>query len=160
MSDFRAPVLCDKFIFLLLLDFFYPSPHCSFTIMSHKRISTFQFCFPVFLGMHRNPNWKGFLKSCAILLKLPKRHFWTCMIFKKYFCWKTCFEALWKWYSLKISLICLRVPLIQDLGKKTEIFSKKIHNISKILFNLDFYAYLAQLESKIRKSLFFHGLLL
>ena len=37
--------------------------------MNHKRTNTFIFCFRVFLGIHRNPNWKEFLKSCESFLK-------------------------------------------------------------------------------------------
>ena len=64
--------------------FFYPSPHCIFTIMNHERISTFQFCFPVFLGMHRNPNWKGFFEIFEHMhdvqkIFLLKNLFWSIM---------------------------------------------------------------------------------
>ena len=45
------------------------SSHYIFTIMNHQRISTFQFCFPVLLGIHRNPNKKEFLKSCESFLR-------------------------------------------------------------------------------------------
>ena len=37
--------------------------HCLSTIMNHQRISTFWFCSPVLLRIHRNLNWKEFLKS-------------------------------------------------------------------------------------------------
>ena len=53
-----------------------------------------------------------------------------------------------------------RVSQMQDLGQseyKTDIFSKRTHNISKLLFNLGSYESLARLESKIRKCLFFDG---
>ena len=53
--------------------------------------------------------------------------------------------------------------LSQDLGQselKTEIFSKRTHKISKILFNLGSCEFLTKLESKIRKCLFFDGSLL
>ena len=61
------------------------------------------------------------------------------------FGWKTSFEALWRWHLQKISLTCPRVSQIQDLGKseqKTEIFSKRTHKISKILFNFGSCEYL------------------
>ena len=37
--------------------------------MNHQRISTFWFCSPVLLGIHRNLNWKEFLKSCESFLR-------------------------------------------------------------------------------------------
>ena len=43
--------------------------HYIFTIMNHQRISTFQFCSPVLLEIHRNPNWNEFLKSCESFLR-------------------------------------------------------------------------------------------
>ena len=43
---------------------------------------------------------------------------------------------------------------------KTEIFSKRTHKISKILFNLGSCEYLARLESRISKCLFFDGSLI
>ena len=45
------------------------TPHSIFTIMNHQRISTFYFCSPVLPGIHRNPNWKEFLKSCESFLR-------------------------------------------------------------------------------------------
>ena len=54
-------------------------------------------------------------------------------------------------------------PQIQDVGQskyKLRLFSKRTHRISKILFNLGSCEFLARLESKIRKCLFFEGLLL
>ena len=72
---------------------------------------TFQFCFPGWLRIHRNPNWKEFL-----------------------------------------------IRQIQDSGQskyKLKIFSKRTCNISKILFNLGSYEYLASLESKIGRCPFF-----
>ena len=36
--------------------------HCLITIMNHQRISNLWFCTPVLLGIHRNLNWKEFLK--------------------------------------------------------------------------------------------------
>ena len=79
------------------------------------------------------------------------------MKYKSYFGQKTSFEGLWKCHILKISITCPRVRQIQDLGKskyKLRIFSKRTHNISKILFNLGSYEYLASLESKIRRCPF------
>ena len=58
---------------------------------------------------------------------------------------------------------CPRVCQTQDLGqweKKIEIFSKRTHKISKILFNLGSCEFSARLESKTRKCLFFDGSLL
>ena len=50
---------------------------------------------------------------------------------------------------------------IHDLGQyKLRLFSKRTHGISKILFNLGSCEFLARLESKIRKCLFFDGSLL
>ena len=45
------------------------SSHYLFTIMNHQRISTFSFCSPVLLGIHRNSDWKEFLKSCESFLR-------------------------------------------------------------------------------------------
>ena len=59
--------------------------------------------------------------------------------------------------------ICPRVRQIQDLGQskyKLRLFSKRTHGISKILSNLGSCEFLARLESKIRKCLFFDGSLL
>ena len=43
--------------------------HCFFTIMNHERRITFWFYIPVLLGIHRNPNWKEFLKFCKSFLR-------------------------------------------------------------------------------------------
>ena len=85
-----------------------------------------------------------------------------CMEFKIYFGQTTSFQALWRWHLQKISLT---YPKFLDLGQseyKTEIFSKRTHKISKIIFKLGSCEYLelARLESKIRKCLFFDGSLL
>ena len=76
---------------------------------------------------------------------------------------KTSFEALWKCHFQKIFITFSRVRQIQDLGQskyKLRLFSKRTHGISKILFNLGSCEFLARLESKIRKCLFFDGSLL
>ena len=86
-----------------------------------------------------------------------------CMKFKKIFCQKTSFEALQKCHLQKIFITFSRVCQIQDLGQskyKLRLFSKRTHGISKILFNLCSREFLARLESKIRKCLFFDGSLL
>ena len=86
-----------------------------------------------------------------------------CMKFKNFFCQKTSFEALWKCHLQKIFITFSRVRQIQDLGQskyKLRLFSKRTHGISKILFNLCSCEFLARLESKIRKCLFFDGSLL
>ena len=65
-----------------------------------------------------------------------------CMKFKKKIARKTLFEAIWICHLLKIFLTFPRVRQIQDLGQpeyKTEIFSKRTHKISKILFNVGSY---------------------
>ena len=83
-----------------------------------------------------------------------------CMKFKNVFDRKTSFEALWRWHFQKICLKSPRVSQIQDLGQseyKTEIFSKRTHKISKIMFNLGSYESIARLESKIRKCSLFDG---
>ena len=79
-----------------------------------------------------------------------------CRKFKKSFDWKNSFEALWRCLLQKLFLTCLRVHQIQNLGQseyKTEIFSKRTHKISKIIFNVGSYESLVRLESKIRKCL-------
>ena len=43
--------------------------HYLFTIMNTQKKGTFQFCFPGLLGIHRNPKWKEFLRSCESFLK-------------------------------------------------------------------------------------------
>ena len=56
-----------------------------------------------------------------------------------------------------------RVRQIQDLGQlkyKLRLSSKRTHGISKIISNLGSCEFLARLESKIRKCLFFNGSLL
>ena len=86
-----------------------------------------------------------------------------CMKFKNFFGQKTSFEALWKCHLQKIFITFSRVRQIQDLGQskyKLRLFSKRTHGISKILFNLGSCEFLARLESKIRKCLFFDGSLL
>ena len=119
--------------------------HCIFTIMNHQRISTFKFCSPVLLGIHKNPNLKEFLKSCESFLRksqfskmrylnprfggpwdmLPFWQFFNagkmallnpCMEFKNFFGRKAFFEGLWRWHLQKIFLTCPRVQQIQDLG--------------------------------------------
>ena len=175
------------------------------------------------LGIHRNLNWKEFLKSRESFLRKvsvctltdlnpgfdrPWKKLWTffvngtfimpqkksfgqrifwiscmgskvpfwqflhfakmallnpCMKFKKIFGQKTSFEALWKCHIQKIFITCSRVHQIQDLGQskyKLRLFSKRTHGISKIVFNLGSYEFLARLKSKIRKCLFFDGSLL
>ena len=37
--------------------------------MNTQKKGTFQFCFPGLLGIHRNPKWKEFLRSCESFLK-------------------------------------------------------------------------------------------
>ena len=86
-----------------------------------------------------------------------------CMKFKNCFDQKNSFEALWKCHLQKIFTTFTRVRQIQDLGQskyKLRLFSKRTHRISKILFNLGSCEFLARLESKIRKCLFFDGSLL
>ena len=81
-----------------------------------------------------------------------------CMKFKNFFCQKTSFEALRKCHLQKVFIPFSMVRQIQDLGQskyKLRLFSKRTHGISKILFNLGFCEFLARLESKIRKCLFF-----
>jgi hypothetical protein len=76
---------------------------------------------------------------------------------------KTSFEALRKCHLQKIFITFSRVSQIQDLGQskyKLRLFSKRTHWISKTLFNLGSFEFLAKLESKIRKCLFFDGSLL
>ena len=41
----------------------------SFIILNIKRMDTFQFCFLGLLPIHRNRNWKEFLKSCESFLE-------------------------------------------------------------------------------------------
>ena len=82
---------------------------------------------------------------------------------QNFFGQETFFEALWKCHIQKISITCSRVCQILDLGQskyKLRLFSKRTHGISKILFNLGSCEFLARLEGKIRKCLFFNGSLL
>ena len=51
--------------------------HTFFTIMNIKRKGTFQFCFPWLLGIHRNPNWKEFLKCCESFWGNSQFVFWS-----------------------------------------------------------------------------------
>ena len=114
---------------------------------------------------------KDFSISCAGS-KVPfwqffhsaKMELWNpCMKFKFFFCQKTSFEALSKCHLQKIFITFSRVRQIQNLGQskyKLRLFSKRTHGISKILFNLGSCEFLARLEGKIRKCLFFDGSLL
>ena len=63
----------------------------------------------------------------------------------------------WQFFdSGKMALLnpCMKFKNLK-LKQKTEIFSKRTHKISKILFNLGSYKYLASLECKIRRCPFF-----
>ena len=102
------------------------------------------------------PFWQ-FFHSAKMALLIP------CMKFKFSFGQKASFEAIWKFHLQKIFITFTRVRQIQDLGQskdKLRLFSKRTHRISKILFNLGSCEFLARLESKIRKCLFFDGSLL
>ena len=100
------------------------------------------------------PFWQFFISGKLALLN-------SCMEFKIFFWPKDFF-----WSVLKMTFeknISVWVRQIQDLGQsglKTEIFSKRTHKISKLLFNFGPCEDLARLESKIRKRLFFDGSLL
>ena len=59
-----------------------------------------------------------------------------------------------KMESKKLSLHVRQIQNLGQLKYKTEIFSKRTHKISKILFNLCSYESLASLESKIRRCPF------
>ena len=63
LGHVTSSVPCKNSSVVFFWGFFCVS-HCIYTIMNHQRISTFQFCSPVLLGTHRNPNWKQFLKPC------------------------------------------------------------------------------------------------
>ena len=81
-----------------------------------------------------------------------------CMKFKFFFGQKTTFEALRMCHIQKIFITCSRVHKIQDLGQlkyKLRLFSKRTHGISKNIFILGSYEFLASLESKIGRYPFF-----
>jgi hypothetical protein len=66
-------------------------------------------------------------------------------------------DFFWSIMKMESKKLSLHVRQIQNLGQlkyKTEIFSKRTHKISKILFNLCSYESLASLESKIRRCPF------
>ena len=77
--------------------------------------------------------------------KLPKWQFWTCAWNSKKNLSERLLWRLWRWHLQKVFL---------------KVFSKRTHKVSKILFNLCSCKFLARLESKIRKCLFFDGSLL
>ena len=121
-----------------------------------KKKSFGQKCFWIPCTGSKVPFWQFFNSGKMALLNL-------CMKFKNSFGQKTSFEALWKCHIQKIFITCSRVRQIQDLGQskyKLRLFSKRTHGISKILFNLGSCEFLARLEGKIRKCLFFDGSLL
>ena len=130
------------------------------------------FLMAIFIMLQKNAfGQKKFRISCTGS-KVPLWQNWKiakmallhpCMKFKNFFGQKTSFEALWKCHLQKIFITFSRVRQIQDLGQskyKLRLFSKRTHGISKILFNLGSCEFLARLESKIRKCLFFDGSLL
>ena len=127
------------------------------------------------LGIHKNPNWKEFLKCCESFLRKssvctltylnpgfggPWDMLW---IFLGYstFIILTSKEVFWPknfWSIMKVPYPKNIHNIIQDLGQskyKLRIFSKRTHAISKILFNLGSYEYLASLESNIGRCHFF-----
>ena len=94
---------------------------------------------------------------------LPKWHFWTHAWNSKLFLPKDFFWGIMKVPFTKTFITFSRVRQIQDFGQskyKLGLFSKRTHGISKILFNLGSCEFLARLESKIRKCLFFDSSLL
>ena len=130
-----------------------------FTIKNTPKKGNFQFCISGLLGIHRNPNLKEFLK-----FRESFWHFWPLAWNSRIFFAK---RLLLRHYESaiynKIFLTFSRVCQIQDLGQskyKLRLFSKRTQGISKILFNLGSCEFLARLESKNRKCLFFDGLLL
>ena len=157
--------------------FFRKSPFCTFSCINPgfggpwDKLWLF-FLVPIFIMLQKNafgrkifwisctgskvPFWQFFIFAKMALLN-------PCMKFKFFFAQKASFEALWKCHLLKIFITFSKVRQIQDLGQskyKLRLSSKRTHRISKILFNLGSCEFLARLESKIRKCLFFDGSLL
>ena len=117
---------------------------------------------------------KEFLKSCEGFLraaltvpghpgpvwKIAKMAlFDLCMEFENFLGQMTSFEVLWKCHFLTLSKKCLRLRPAPSkcLSERISWIISRIHyKISKILFVLGSYEFLAMLEGKIRKCLFFH----
>ena len=132
---------CQKVITIVNLPFIAQSmSHCFFTILNIKRKGNFQFCFPSLLGIHRN--WK--IVKMALLNPCKKLNFFLAK------------RLLLMHYEIPKNIHNMSHgppnPGFRSSKVQTEDFLKKYYNISKILSNLGF---LASLESKIRRCLFF-----
>ena len=87
--------------------------------------------------------------------KLPQWHFWShARNSKKKFGQKDLFWSIMKVPCPKNILRSVKSRILGQSKYKLRISSKRTHSISKILFNLGSYEYLASLESKIGKCLF------
>ena len=84
--------------------------HCLSTIMNHQRISTFWFCSPVLLGIHRNLDWKEFLKSCESFLRKVSVYTFTDL--------NPGFDGPWKKLWIFFVNGTLIMPLKKSFGKK------------------------------------------
>ena len=141
--------------------------HCYSIRLNLEKMGPLQFCLQVFLGIHRHPMQKEFLKSCEGFLRAAlKGHghlgpFWKiakmalfdlCMEFEFFLGQMTSFESAILWlYPKNVS------GSAQLRSRMNSIISTIPHRISKILFVYGSNEFLAMLEGKIREAPFFKG---